>query len=345
LMPRASRHRLVYRHRRESTMKFHRHQRNGRGTVSFNVVNATSRARSDRRSGFHLRRFGISVLIAVPLLVVGIPAVGASAQTISHAKISMKALRALAAEHPPIPAQHPTGGATAVPKGKITQVVSGNWSGYISLPKSGKTTKFSFVEANYSVPSVNCSVTSYAFSYHWVGLDGWNDGTVEQDGVGSFCVNGSPTYFAWYEMYPASPTIEFYLNPGDSISSTVDFYKGNYYLALTDSISGQGFDIETQCASTCNNSSAEVITEGYPSSPYGGTADFGQEHYDTIIVGNNKGVDGGLLNATQWNTDQATAENSPPAIDTEAGPLAQTTSTASNPTIESAFSITWHAEA
>ena len=65
---------------------------------------------------------------------------------------------------------------------------SGNWSGYVALPKAGKAKSFKYVAGSYSVPSVNCTATNYAFSYHWVGLDGWTDGTVEQDGIGSFCV-------------------------------------------------------------------------------------------------------------------------------------------------------------
>jgi hypothetical protein len=227
---------------------------------------------------------------------------------------------------------HPSSGAQGIPID-----LSGNWSGYIALPKtgSGGSKAFKHVSAAYSVPSVNCSVTNYAFSYHWVGLDGWTDGTVEQDGVGSFCVNGSPDYFAWYEMFPAGPTMEFSVNPGDAITSSVTYRgSGKYTLALTDQTSGQSFDVSQTCASTCSNSSAEVITEGYTSAPYDGTADFGAEHYDTAVVQGGGGASGGLT-STHWNTVESIAVGGTTGdMDTEPGPLFKATG-------ESAFAINW----
>jgi hypothetical protein len=212
---------------------------------------------------------------------------------------------------------------------------SGNWSGYVALPEAGHTKSFKHVASAYQVPSVNCSVTNYAFSYHWVGLDGWTDGTVEQDGVGSFCVSGTPSYFAWYEMYPAGPTEEFSVNPGDAITSSVTYDgSGNYTMALTDLTTGQSFSVGTSCASTCANSSAEVITEGYTSAPYNGTADFGAEHYDTSTVTSQAGGHGGLT-STSWSTVESVAlGGTTGGIDTQPGPLYKAGK-------QSAFPITW----
>jgi hypothetical protein len=212
---------------------------------------------------------------------------------------------------------------------------SGNWSGYVALPKAGKAKSFKYAAGSYSVPSVNCTATNYAFSYHWVGLDGWTDGTVEQDGIGSFCVSGTPTYFAWYEMFPAGVTEEFAVNPGDAITSSVTYNGGgSYTMQLTDQTSGQNFDVATTCAGTCSNSSAEVITEGYTSSPYQGTADFGEEHYDTASVQSAKGLSGGLT-STNWNTVESIALGATTGgIDTEPGPLYKATG-------QSAFPLTW----
>jgi Peptidase A4 family len=235
------------------------------------------------------------------------------------------------------PAIHLSHGPKANPQG-IPIDFSGNWSGYVALPETGATKTFKYVQGSYSVPSVNCSVTNYAFSYHWVGLDGWTDGTVEQDGVGSFCVSGSPVYFAWYEMFPAGPTDEFSVNPGDAITSSVTYDgSGNYTMELVDQTSGQSFDVGTTCASTCDNSSAEVITEGYTSAPYNGTADFGEEHYDTAQVENAAGRLGGLTN-TKWSTIESIALGGTTGdIDTEPGPLFKATD-------ESAFAVTWEQE-
>ena len=39
---------------------------------------------------------------------------------------------------------------------------------------------------------------------NWVGLDGFGNSpaTVEQLGTISWCFQGTPTYFTWYEMFP-----------------------------------------------------------------------------------------------------------------------------------------------
>jgi Peptidase A4 family len=235
------------------------------------------------------------------------------------------------------PAIHLSHRHSANPQG-IPIDYSGNWSGYVALPENGKAKSFKYVSASYSVPSVNCSVTNYAFSYHWVGLDGWTDGTVEQDGVGSFCVSGTPTYVVWYEMYPAGVSEAFSVNPGDAITSSVTYDgSGKYTLELTDQTSGQSFDKAETCASTCANSSAEVITEGYTTAPYSGTADFGEEHYDTAQVRSAGGTLGGLT-STHWSTIESIALGGTTGdIDTEPGPLFKATK-------ESAFPITWYQE-
>jgi hypothetical protein len=236
------------------------------------------------------------------------------------------------------PAIHLSHGPVESPQG-IPIDYSGNWSGYVALPKTGKTTGFEYVSAAYNVPSVNCSVTNYAFSYHWVGLDGWSDSTVEQDGIGSFCVDGTPDYFAWYETYPQGVTEEFSVDPGDAITSSVT-YDGSddYTMSLTDQTTGQDFDTEVACgASSCDNSSAEVITEGYTSSPYAGTADFGEQHYESATVENTSGTLGGLTSGS-WSTVESIAlGSSTDDIDTEPGPLFKASG-------ESAFPLTWYRE-
>ena len=189
---------------------------------------------------------------------------------------------------------------------------SGNWSGYVALPKKGGSKTFKSVTAQYTVPSVNCSVTgsSDSFAYHWVGLDGWTDGTVEQDGVADFCVGGTPEYYAWYEMFPAGITLVFAVNPGDDISSSVTYAPstGVYTLSLTDRTSGNSFAQPEKCATpgTCHNSSAEVITEGYPSGSWVGTADFGAEFYMAATATDAAGVIGSFTDSA-WSAIESVA--------------------------------------
>ena len=123
---------------------------------------------------------------------------------------------------------------------------SGNWSG-ISLDTTvGAVTA---VGGSWVVPAVTGS--SYGSSSTWVGIDGHGSGTVEQIGTESDTAataawDGTPQYFAWYEMYPAYG----YLIPltdtvqaGDQMSASV-VYAGltstggvindNFTLAITD---------------------------------------------------------------------------------------------------------------
>jgi hypothetical protein len=192
---------------------------------------------------------------------------------------------------------------------------SNNWSGYIAEPKSGGSKTFDFVTAEYTVPSVNCSKTgsSKAFAYHWVGLDGATDKTVEQDGVADFCVGGKPSYDAWYEMFPAGIKPVFIVDPGDAITSSVTYTPedGKYTLSLLDVTSNQSFNEIFKCATagTCHNSSAEVITEAYKSHRWAGTADFAYEFYSGATVTDATG-DTGSLTGSDWTTIESEANGS-----------------------------------
>lgn len=55
---------------------------------------------------------------------------------------------------------------------------------------SGKHIRFA--SANFTIPSVNCAnspvgSSGFAYAAHWVGIDAFNDSTVEQTGVDAFC--------------------------------------------------------------------------------------------------------------------------------------------------------------
>src|SRR5260370_40828673 len=72
---------------------------------------------------------------------------------------------------------------------------STNWSGYAAY-NSGAA---SDVKGSWVVPAVNCTgVTQNTYSSAWVGIDGYNDGTVEQTGTEQDCINGHASYYAWF---------------------------------------------------------------------------------------------------------------------------------------------------
>jgi hypothetical protein len=265
----------------------------------------------------------------------------ASAATGSHAPALSQSPTLPSLKGTNLPAVHIKGPARADAAG-IPIEKSGNWSGYVALPKSGGSQTFNYVYSQYTVPSVNCAETgsSDAFAYHWIGLDGWTDSTVEQDGIADFCVGGTPEYDAWYEMYPAGFSTDFAVDPGDAISSTVSYNTSTqkYTLALTDHTSGQSFSVSAKCgtAGTCDNSSAEVITEGYESSPWVGTADFAEEFFNSAEATDAADVTGSLIDSA-WTTVESEAYGSSSGDPTtDPGQIYQGQSSS-----RSAFEITW----
>jgi Peptidase A4 family len=134
-----------------------------------------------------------------------------------------------------------------------------NWSGYADL--STKAGTFTGVSGQWRTPRVHCTRED-EISSAWVGLDGFTNATVEQAGTVSWCFKGVPTYYTWYEMVPAG-TIEVgkSLRPGDRITARISRSGTSYTLSLTDATRpGNGFSVTKKCK-TCQDTSAEWITE------------------------------------------------------------------------------------
>jgi Peptidase A4 family len=159
--------------------------------------------------------------------------------------------------HPNIPAP----GRTPHVVGNVTQADSFNWSGYADTSTTPQF--FSAVSGSWTVPAVTCSSEDRIVST-WVGLDGANDDTVEQDGTSSQCFEHVALYYSWYEMYPAgSVEVGAGVQANDAISASVVRSGTSYTLKLTDSTtSGNNIDQTASCsASTCLDESAEWINE------------------------------------------------------------------------------------
>jgi peptidase A4-like protein len=152
---------------------------------------------------------------------------------------------------------------------------STNWSGYAA------TGSFHSVSASWTEPTGVCNSSGKQFSSFWVGLDGFNSSTVEQTGSEVDCARRSPSYFAWFEMFPAAPTnFSDTVRPGDHFSASVTFNGGSSYtLVISDSTQGWSHTVNASLAGAAN-SSAEVIAEA-PSSVTGvlPLADFGTVNF------------------------------------------------------------------
>lgn len=160
--------------------------------------------------------------------------------------------------HPQAMLVHPGRGHSV---GNVKATGSFNWSGYADT--SATKQEFTKVSGAWTAPSVTCGAEDQITS-DWVGLDGFSSGTVEQLGTIGWCYRGTPTYFTWYEMFPAG-TVEVgtTLKPGDKIAASVSRSGTTYTLKLTDSTtSGNNISVTKTCAlATCLDTSAEWISE------------------------------------------------------------------------------------
>lgn len=146
-----------------------------------------------------------------------------------------------------------TSGNSSIP------TVSLNWSGYAAT--SAK--KFTYVHSTFVQPAITCPGLKNEWTSNWVGLDGFNNGTVEQDGTFAHCGGAqstTPVYQAWYEMYPANSVNVFRVHPGDVIDTAVSYAHGQFSLTVSDLTTGKSASDVAACA-TCERASAEWIIE------------------------------------------------------------------------------------
>jgi hypothetical protein len=152
-------------------------------------------------------------------------------------------------------------------------VTSANWAGY-----ADNNDTFNSVAANWAEPTVDCSNSGGgggllglgsllggpgAASSFWVGLDGYTSSSVEQLGTDSDCSGGSPSYYAWYEMYPnPSVPLSQTVKPGDNMTAWVASNAAgtSFMLSIKDVTQGWNFSI-TESGGPFARSSAEVVAE------------------------------------------------------------------------------------
>jgi hypothetical protein len=108
---------------------------------------------------------------------------------------------------------------------------SSNWAGYAVTHRK----PFASVTGKWVQPTATCSDLSSTYSAFWVGLGGFSDNSfaVEQTGTLANCSNGTPSYTAWYELYPKPPVmVKLPVRPGDTFSATVSVSKQTVVVRL-----------------------------------------------------------------------------------------------------------------
>ena len=153
---------------------------------------------------------------------------------------------------------HP-GGPIVKASGSGATTVSLNWSGYAVTSKK----LFTYVHTTFVQPAITCTGVADQWTSNWSGLDGYNSGTVEQDGTFAHCGgsgNTTPKYEAWYELFPATSVNVFAVHAGDIIDSSVSYANGEFTLTISDLSTGKSSSTTAACAN-CARTSAEWIVE------------------------------------------------------------------------------------
>ena len=233
---------------------------------------------------------------------------------------------------------------------------SANWGGYVvqlgGTGSSAQTGVANYVSGSWTVPTATASPAPSASSSScqcgvWVGLDGFlgDTGTIEQLGTASDYNNGSTNYYAWYEMYPSGPVTEFSVQPGDSITASVQYSPsggaGAFLLSLTDNTRNQSFSLSKTNASA-QRSSAEWIVEA-PNSVFNGIVPLpgiGSVTFTGATA--TLGTESGPIDNPDWATTSvllvASSHTSPPYVNsTLLGPVEDTGSDGS---ATSSFTVT-----
>ncbi len=212
-----------------------------------------------------------------------------------------------------------------------TAVQSSNWSGYADIDDT-----FNSVASSWTEPKASCSSSSGGLSgllggpstagAFWVGLDGYNSTSVEQLGTDSDCNGTTPSYYAWYEMYPnPSVTLPNTVKPGDSITAWTSYSGSQFTLSIQDST--QGWTFTQPESGSFSRSSAEVIAEA----PEECTTlfcsevpltNFGQVSFTGAKVFNASGTSGGLSafdaqQITMADSTSGTVEAQPSALSSD----------------------------
>jgi hypothetical protein len=179
------------------------------------------------------------------------------------------------------------------PKHKLTGSTSTNWSGY-AVDGSNATS----VTGSWVVQPASCSRRETSWSSPWVGIDGDNSSTVEQTGTDTDCNKGAPSYYAWWEMYPApTQVISDTIKPGDSMTGSVTYGASGFTMKLIDHTANWTYTT-TQTSTKAPRTSVEWIVEG-PSN--GSLTDFGTLNFasDSASISGQSGSLNSLAGASE----------------------------------------------
>lgn len=131
-------------------------------------------------------------------------------------------------------------GASARATSELTKLDSSNWSGYAQ--STSKNGTFTAVKDFWTVPTVNTKASGDQYSSDWVGIGGFSEGTLVQDGTEADNLGGTAHYDAWTEILPASEVVitGLAIKPGDKMEGLVEETKaGTWKMTVFDLTTGK----------------------------------------------------------------------------------------------------------
>lgn len=167
------------------------------------------------------------------------------------------------------------------------------WGGY-AVTGAGPYKK---ITGSWNIPTMDCSHGN-GHASPWIGIDGWNNFTVEQIGIDLDCINGRPSYHPWVEMYPGpSDYFKEKVRAGDTMTASVSVSNGVWTLTESDPASGWTKTFGRHPSNPTQKASAEAILEavgsGAPRVP-----DFHTVTFSNIMVDGTPLASAGKLHKT-----------------------------------------------
>ena len=151
-----------------------------------------------------------------------------------------------------------TTGQRNIKPGLATTVRSHNWAGYVVSRDDARITR---VQGSWIQPAIRCESPTAAYSSFWIGIDGVKNDSVEQIGTEADCLDGKPTYDAWWETFPDPETrIKLAVHPGDHMSASIRSTGDRYTMTLRNQTTDHEFS-KTVDWPSADGSSAEWIAE------------------------------------------------------------------------------------
>jgi Peptidase A4 family len=162
----------------------------------------------------------------------------------------------------PESAENPDGIRTGVARYVVTQP-NGFYAGYAATDLASRTAAYQKVTGHWTVPKAHCTPGTISLAAVWVGItsDASDRSLLAQLGTVSGCDAGTPSYFMWWEMFPApSVPLDQPLQAGDSITASVTFQQGRFQLTIDNPTEGVHFST-THPGTVTDTSVAECIVE------------------------------------------------------------------------------------